>query len=118
MNKNEKNELELEEHKRRKIAIFEGSAKIGEVLAPFVSIQLRPEDLSSPISFQMALSRIYSALLKSMESGPKKSYVAEVRFRDSLGQEVILAINLGETPPPFTKQYVKARILIELYEEE
>jgi len=118
VSKDIENEPELEEHKRRKIAIFEGNAKIGEILAPFVSIQLRPEDLSSPISFQMALSRIYNALLKSLESGPKKRYVAEVRFRDSLGQEVILAINLGETPPPFTKQYVKARILVELYEEE
>lgn len=117
MGKGIRNESEFEEHKRRKIAIFEGNAKIGEVLTPFVSIQLRPEDLSSPISFQMALSRIYNALLKSLESGPKKRYVAEVRFRDSLDQEVALAINLGESPPPFTKQNIKARIFIELYEE-
>ena len=110
------NEFETEE-RRRKIAIFEGHAKVGEVLMPLATIQLKPEDFTSPLSFQMAISRIYNALMKSLESGPRKNYVAEVRFRDSLGQEVVFAINLGEYPPPFSKDHIRARIIVELYEE-
>lgn len=102
---------------KKKIAIFHGKARIGEVFGNLAQIQLRPEDFTSPISLQMALSRIYDVLIKSLESGPKKKFVAEVRFNDSLGNPVFLAIDLGETPP-FNKKEVKARIMIELFEEE
>lgn len=50
---------------------FEAKAKIGEVMGNLASIQLRPEDLSSPIAFQMAISRIYSELMNMMSSGPQ-----------------------------------------------
>lgn len=103
---------------KKKIAIYHGEAKIGEILGSFTQIQLKPEDFTSPIALQMALSRIYEALMKSLEAGPKKKYVAEVRFKDSLGNPVFLAVDLGETPPPFKSKEVKARILIELFEEE
>ncbi len=102
---------------RRKIAVFEGEGRIGEIIKEFASIRLTPEDFSSPVALQMALSRIYSALIKSMEEGPKKHYVAEVRFKDSLNNNVVFAIDLGEEPPPFTKNNIKARIIVELYEE-
>ncbi|MEM3365548.1 MAG: hypothetical protein QXM93_03905, partial [Candidatus Methanomethyliaceae archaeon] len=66
---------------------------------------------------QMAISRIYEAMTKAIASGPKKKYVAEVRFTDSLGNPVVLALDLGERMPPFTNKEVRARILIELFED-
>ncbi len=105
-----------EEEKR--IVIYNGKARIGEVIGGLASIQLRPEDFSSPIALQMAFSRIYEGVIKAMESGPKKKYIAEVKFTDSLGNPVVIGVDLGESPPPFSKKEVKARILVELYEEE
>ncbi|MEM0366342.1 MAG: hypothetical protein QXR02_03720 [Acidilobaceae archaeon] len=99
--------------------IFEGSARIGRVAKGLVSITLKPEDFSSPISFQMAISRIYESMVKMLESGgPQTTYVAETRFTDDLGNTIIFAIDLGSTPPPFTSDKVKARVLVEIYEEE
>ncbi len=106
----------MSEEEKKKIAIFHGEAKIGEIIGSLAQIQLRPEDFSSPVRLQMALSRIYDALLKTIEKGPRKKYVAEVRFKDSLENPVVIAVDLGETPPPFGKRDVKARILIEIYE--
>jgi hypothetical protein len=102
----------------KRLAIFEGEARVGEVMQGLQAIQLRPEDFSSPVALQMALSRIYEAVLKAFESGPKKRYVAEIRFTDSLGNPVVFAVDLGETPPPFSKDRVKARIIVEIFEEE
>ncbi len=109
-----------EEHggAEKRLAIFEGEARIGEVMQGLQAIQLRPEDFSSPVALQMALSRIYEAVLKAFESGPKKRYVAEIRFTDSLGNPVVFAVDLGESPPPFSKDKVRARIVVEIYEEE
>ncbi len=106
----------MEEEATRRIAVFEGEGRVGEMLKAFSAIRLTPEDFSSPIALQMALSRIYSALLKSMEEGQKKRYVAEVRFKDSLGNNVVFAVDLGEEPPPFKSSNIKARIIVELYE--
>jgi len=108
--------MNMSEEEKKKIAIFHGEAKIGEIIGSLAQIQLRPEDFSSPVRLQMALSRIYDALLKTIEKGPRKKYVAEVRFKDSLENPVVIAVDLGETPPPFGKRDVKARILIEIYE--
>jgi len=108
----------MEEEGKKKIAVFHGEARIGQIYGNFMQIQLRPEDFSSPISLQMALSRIYDALIKSIEFGPKKKFVAEIRFKDSLGNPVSIAVDLGETPPPFKSENVKARVLIEIYEED
>ncbi len=102
----------------KRIAIFEGEARIGSVIAGLQAVQLRPEDFSSPVALQMALSRIYEAVLRAFEQGPRKRYVAEVRFTDSLGNPVSIAVDLGESPPPFRSDRVKARIVIEIYEEE
>ena len=102
----------------KRLAIFEGEARVGEVVQGLQAIQLRPEDLASPVALQMAISRIYEAVMKAFEEGLKKRYVAEVRFTDSLGNPVIIAVDLGDTPPPFAKDKVKARVVIELYEEE
>ncbi len=103
--------------KPKRIAIFEGQGKIGEVIKELAQIRLSPEDFSSPISLQMAISRIYSALLKSMAEGPRKHYVAEIRFTDSLGNTVAFAVDLGESIPPFSSRNVKARIIVEIFEE-
>lgn len=109
---------EAGEEKPRRLAIFEGEAKIGHVMQGIQAIQLKPEDFTSPVALQMALSRIYEAVLKTLESGPRKRYIAEVKFTDSLGNNIALAVDLGESPPPFEKDKVKARIVIELYEED
>lgn len=103
----------------RQAKSFSGEARIGKAMKNLATITLRPEDFSSPVAFQMALSRIYESLVKMFESGgPKPTYIAEIRFRDDLGNTVVFAVDLGETPPPFSKDKVKARIIVELYEEE
>jgi len=106
------------EEQPKKIAVFEGEAKIGTVFAGMQEVRLRPEDFASPISLQMAISRIYEAVMKAFEEGMKKKYVAEIRFTDSLGNPVVFAVDLGETMPPFSREKVKARVIVEIYEEE
>jgi len=107
-----------EDNGERFKTVFEGEAKIGEVMGGFQAVRLSPEDISSPLSFQMALTRIYETLMKSIEEGPKKKYFAEVRFRDDMGNTVVISIDLGENPPLFSSDRVKARVLVELYEED
>ncbi len=98
---------------------FDGEARVGKVLRNLATITFKPEDFSSPVALQMAISRIYESVLKMMEEGgPKARYIAEVRFTDDLGNNVVIAIDLGEEMPPFSKEKVKARIVVELYEEE
>ncbi|BCS94266.1 hypothetical protein L3N51_01090 [Metallosphaera sp. J1] len=97
---------------------FEAKAKIGEVMGNLASIQLRPEDLSSPIAFQMAISRIYSELMNMMSSGPSKHYVAEVRFNDSMGNPVAIGVDFGDKIPPLSKQEVKVKVILEFYDED
>uniref|UniRef100_A0A7J3ZKY0 Uncharacterized protein n=1 Tax=Fervidicoccus fontis TaxID=683846 RepID=A0A7J3ZKY0_9CREN len=106
------------EEKPKKMAIYEGEARIGEVMKGLAQIQLRPEDFTSPVAMQMALSRIYEALMRTLHEGPRKTFVAEIRFTDSLGQTVVFAVDLGESPPPFQSNRVKARITVEMFEEE
>lgn len=99
--------------------VYEGTARVGRIMKNLATITLKPEDFSSPIAFQMAISRIYETMVKMFESGgPKPSYVAEVRFTDDLGNTVIFAVDLGPNTPPFSGDNVKARIYVELYEEE
>jgi hypothetical protein len=102
----------------KKVIVFDGKARIGEVMGGLTNIQFRPEDFSSPIAMQMAFSRIYEGVIKALEEGPKKRYVAEVKMTDSLGNQVVIGVDLGESPPPFSKSEVKARVTIELFEEE
>lgn len=98
--------------------VFEGSARIGEVMSTFKSITLRPEDFSSPIALQMALTRIYDTIMKSIMETPRKAFVAEIRFTDSMGNTVVFAADLGESPPPLPGTKVKARITVELFEDK
>lgn len=97
--------------------VFQARARIGQILNGAQHLVLKPEDLSSPVAFQMAITRIMDALMKSLQEGPKKRYVAEIRFKDNMGNPVVIAVDLGESPPPFSSREVKARIVIELYEE-
>ncbi len=106
------------EENKGHVKVFEGEARVGQVMKGLEVVQLRPEDFASPVSLQMALTRIYDAVLRMMQEGPKKVYIAEVRFKDDLGNEVVFAVELGESPPPFTREKVKARIMVELFEEE
>jgi hypothetical protein len=98
--------------------VFTGTAKVGEVLAGFSQVALTQQDLTSPVAMQMAMSRIYEAMTKAVESGPKRKFVAEVKFVDSMGNPVVLALDLGDKTPPFMNKDVKARILIELTEDQ
>ncbi len=102
---------------KKSIGIFNGSAKVGEILSGFTQVAITPQDMTSPIAMQMALSRIYEAMTKVVETGPKKKFIAEVRFTDSLGNPVSFALDLGEAVPPFTTNEVKARVMVELYED-
>ncbi len=110
-------ESEGEEGSSVKI-VFEGTARIGEVMSTFKSVTLRPEDFSSPVALQMALTRIYDTIMKSLMETPKKTFVAEIRFTDSMGNTVVFAADLGESPPPLPGTKVKARITIELLEDK
>ncbi len=99
---------------------FDGIARISKVelgiAKSIASANITPQDLSNPVSFQLAFSRLYEAILQSLEKENKKVYVAEVRFKDSLGNEVTFAVNLGETPPAFSSDLIKVRIAVEFYE--
>lgn len=97
---------------------FEGKAKIGEVFGNLVSFQLRPEDLTSPLALQMAISRLYDELMKAMQGPPTKHYVAEVRFTDSTGNPVSIGVDLGSNLPPLSKREVKVKVVIEFYDED
>ncbi len=98
---------------------FHGRARIGKIMGGMEQIVLKPEDLSSPVAFQMALSRIMEAAMKMVDTGgPKPKYVAEIRFVDDLGNNVVFAIDLGEQVPPFSHDKVRARVLVELYDIE
>ncbi|MEM2203109.1 MAG: hypothetical protein QXI22_02010 [Sulfolobales archaeon] len=98
--------------------VFEGTARIGEVMSTFKSITLRPEDFASPIALQMALTRIYDTLMRSITETPKKTFIAEIKFTDSAGNTVVFAAELGTSPPPLPGTKVKARITVELLEEK
>lgn len=85
----------------------------------FAAVTLKPEDFSSPVSFQMAISRIYESMMRMMESGgPQHTYMAEVRFNDDMGNTIVFAVDLGPSVPPFSAEKIKARIVVELYEED
>jgi len=96
---------------------FNGEARVQRALLNIAQIKVSPEDLSNPISFQLALSRIYDNLMKVLEGGFKYSYVAEVKFKDSLGNQIVFAVNLGDSMPPVSSDRLKARIIVELVEE-
>ncbi|BCU68344.1 hypothetical protein HS7_17810 [Sulfolobales archaeon HS-7] len=98
---------------------FEAKAKIGEVMGNLVSIQLKPEDFTSPLSLQMALSRIYSEVMKMMQNPEmSKKFLAEVSFTDSLGNTVVAGVDLGTSVPPLSRKEVKAKVTIEIFDEE
>ncbi len=98
-------------------AEFNGEARIQRVMLNMAQIRLSPEDLANPISFQIALSRIYENIMKAFEGGVKYAYVAEVRFKDSLGNQVVFAVDLGDNVPATPSEKLKARISIEFYDE-
>jgi|SRR5579875_47619 len=97
---------------------FEGKAKIGEIMGVFKAIQLKPEDLSNPLAFQMALSRIYSELMNILNQRQEMHYVADVTFTDSMGNPISIGVDFGDKIPPLSKKEVKAKITIEFYDEE
>ncbi|WP_410713499.1 hypothetical protein [Caldisphaera sp.] len=97
---------------------FKGEARVGRVMKNFASISLKPEDLSSPVAFQMAISRLYESLMKVFESGgPETTYIAEVKITDDTGNQVSIAIDLGNSIPPFSSDKVKADVKVTLYED-
>ncbi|HPC27217.1 MAG TPA: hypothetical protein P5168_00780 [Candidatus Methanomethylicus sp.] len=103
--------------KEKVMGVLTGTAKVGEVLAGFTQLSITPQDMTSPVALQMAISRIYETMTKAVEAGPKKKFVAEVRFNDSMGNPIVMALDLGQQLPPFVNKDVKARILVELYED-
>ena len=100
---------------------FEGVARVQKTIINFAKslaqARLTPSDLSNPVSFQLAFTRVYEAIMKAVEEGGKTSYVAEVRFKDSLGNIIAFAVDLGENPPPFESRKVRAEISVRFYED-
>ena len=100
---------------------FYGVARIEKVVRgiarSLAEARINPQDLANPISFQIALSRLYEAILKSLSEGGKTTYVAEVRFNDSLGNPVVFAVDLGEKPPALSESRAKVKIVVEFIEE-
>ena len=68
-----------------------------------------------PVALQMAISRIYETMTKAVEAGPKKKFVAEVRFNDSMGNPIVMALDLGQHAPFVNK--MSKRGSVELYED-
>ncbi|BBG23876.1 hypothetical protein [Sulfuracidifex tepidarius] len=97
---------------------FDGKAKVGQVMGNLQALSLKPEDFSSPIALQMALSKLYNDLMKSLSEKPQPHYIADVRFSDSMGNPINLAVDFGNNLPPMSKQEVKVKITIEFYDEE
>jgi len=95
------------------IAEFSATAKIGQVMGGIQALTLSPQDLSSPVSLQMALTRIMDSLAKLSTSQPEKKWIAEVRFTDSLGNPISIAVDLGPMPPLEATEY-RARVKVEL----
>jgi len=99
---------------------FTGLARVSKVplgiAKGLAQAKITPQDLSNPVSFQLAFSRLYEALMKSIEMSEGETYVAEVRFVDSLGNEVAFAVNMGDKPPAFSNDTVKVRVIVEFYE--
>ena len=102
----------------KKVVEFVGEAKLGRLDVPPMVLELGPDDLASPLSFQMALSKLIDKIMDTLEKPPEPHYYAEVRLRDHLNRPVSIAIDLGKSIPPFSKDKVKARVIIEIYEEE
>lgn len=100
---------------------FRGIGKIEKAIVDIAKglaeAKISPQDLANPVSFQLAFSRLYEALLKAVEEGSSESYVAEVRFKDDLGNDIVFAVDLGGEAPAFASRVVRARIIVELYEE-
>ncbi len=108
----------MSEEKPVVVKEFKGEAKVGKVFKNFATLTLKPEDLSSPVTFQMAISRLYESLMKVFESGgPETTYIAEVKITDDTGNQVSIAIDLGNSVPPFSSEKVKADVKVTLYED-
>ncbi len=105
------------EDENQPIAIFSGTAKIGQVMGGMQALTLSPQDLASPTSLQMALTRIMDSIAKLSTTEPKKKWVAEIRFIDGLGNQVSFAVDLGPMPPLEAKEY-KARVIVQLVPDE
>ncbi len=106
-------------HEDGKIRVeLEGQAKVTRLQMPLVPINISPSDLEGPLSMYDMISKIYEAMMKAMSETPKPRYMAEVKFTDALGTPVVFVVDLGEKFPQFEKSRVKAKIIIELYEEE
>ncbi len=98
---------------------LEGEARVGKVLAGIEKLMLRPEDLQSEASLQMALTRIMEAAMKlATEGGFREKYIAEVRLRDDHGRPVTIILDLGESVPPIPREKTKVRVKIEFLEED
>ncbi|ALU11646.1 hypothetical protein EYM_03335 [Ignicoccus islandicus DSM 13165] len=102
----------------RYVATLEGEARIRKLNIPIMRLDITPEDLNSPLSFQILMEKIMESVTKTLEEEPHPQYMAEVSIRDSLGMPVRFVVNLGDKVPYFSKDKVKVRLILEFYEEE
>ncbi len=107
------------EERSEVVRTISAEGRVGKAMKNVAMISLKPEDFSSPVAFQMALSRLYESVMKMFESGgPKQTYVVEVRFTDDLGNPVSFAIDLGESVPPFSSEKVRVEVTVRVYEDQ
>ncbi len=105
----------MEDHLIKKL---EGEAIIRKITLPIMKIDVSPEDLDSPLSFQLFVEKIMESITRTLEEPPRPKYMAEVRFKDALGMPVKFVVDLGERTPYFSKDKVKVRLTLEFYEED
>ena len=99
---------------------FSGKAKVGEVSALFKELNLDVEEmLTNPTAFYMSLTKLLNAITaKDFSQLTQKSYMASISFKDSNGKTITFNADLGDKMPLISKDEVKARIIIEIYDEE
>ena len=106
---------------------FEGKATIGESyrfardFSTLLDELVRSgQNVAGPAGFAAFISKIYETLSKSLESqsASDKVWVASVEFRDGFNTPVHVSLDLGDKIPMLSSNVVRAKIIIELYDEE
>lgn len=94
---------------------FEGTAKIKQISKLYTDL-VGTEELDT-----LDITHIFTKILDSLTSNPskleEKVFVAKIGFKDSAGHDVGFVINVGDKTPPFSRDKVRARIVVEIYDE-
>ena len=95
---------------------FEGAAKIKQIsklYKEFVGAE-EPDTLDIASILTKLLDNVMSDLSKLEE----KTFVAKIAFKDSVGHEASFTVDIGNKVPPFSRDKVRARVIVEIYDDE